>query len=105
MPAKPTGYWDDFANLELELLAFIAERGTAGMMPTHAMLWSAGRGDLSAAMHRHGGVLPVAERLGLTRGDRCKRCQIAHVGSRAFARDREPLWPVPGAVLAPSAVG
>jgi hypothetical protein len=72
MPTKPRGYWDDFANLEQELLAFIAERGTVGVMPTHTMLWSAGRSDLSAAMHRHGGVLAVAERLGLTRGDRCK---------------------------------
>ena len=72
MPAKPPGYWDDFANLEQELLAFIAERGPAGVMPAHVMLQSAGRGDLSHAMHRHGGVLAVAERLGLTRGDRCK---------------------------------
>jgi len=72
MPAKPPGYWDDLAVLEQELLAFIAEHGTVGVMPTHAMLWSAGRGDLSGAMHRHGGVMAVAERLGLARGDRCK---------------------------------
>jgi hypothetical protein len=72
MPAKPSGYWDDFANLEQELLAFIAEHGTAGMMPTHVMLQNAGRGDLSHAMHRHGGIIAVAQRLGLARGERCK---------------------------------
>jgi transposase-like protein len=38
-------------------------------------------------------------------GSSVSSCQIAHVGSRAFARDREPLWPVSGAVLAPSALG
>jgi ribosomal protein L13E len=72
MPAKPPGYWNDFANLERELLAFVAEHGKAGVMPTHTMLLSAGRGDLSHAMHQHGGIMAVAQRLGLVYDSRCK---------------------------------
>ncbi len=72
MPAKPPGYWDDIAVLERELLAFIAEHGAPGVMPTHTMLRSAGRGDLSRAMHQHGGIMAVAERLGLMYDSRCK---------------------------------
>ena len=72
MPAKPSGYWDDFANLQRELLAFITEHGTPGVMPIHTMLRRAGRGDLSQAMHLHGGIIAVAQRLGLARADRCK---------------------------------
>src|SRR5574341_2217766 len=31
---KPVGYWNAFANVEHELLDFIAKRGTEGVMPT-----------------------------------------------------------------------
>jgi hypothetical protein len=72
MPAKPRGYWNDFAVLERELLAFIAEHGTSGVMPAHTMLRSADRGDLSRAMHQHGGIMAVAQRLGLVYDYRCK---------------------------------
>jgi ribosomal protein L13E len=72
MPAKPWGYWNDFAVLERELLAFIAEHGSPGVMPTHTTLRSAGRGDLSRAMHQHGGIMAVAQRLGLVYDSRCK---------------------------------
>ncbi len=72
MRAKPPGYWNDFAVLEQELLAFIAEHGNAGVMPTHIMLRSAGRGNLSQAMHQHGGIMAVAQRLGLMYDYRCK---------------------------------
>src|SRR5438445_749981 len=64
--AKPRGYWSDFSNVERELLAFIKEHGTPGVMPTAAELAKAGRGDLTGAIsNHHGGYLPVAEQLGL----------------------------------------
>lgn len=62
---KPNGYWDDFANLELELLAFIQEQGTSGVMPTIKALEDAGRSNLVFAIHKHGKVATVRERLGL----------------------------------------
>ncbi len=62
---KPNGYWDDFANVERELLAFIQEQGTPGVMPTRTELKQAGRIDLDGALNKHGGLFAVAERLSL----------------------------------------
>ena len=63
---KPNGYWDDFSNLECELLAFMEERGTPGVMPTASELIEAGRSDLASAVNKkHGGYLAVIEKLGL----------------------------------------
>jgi superfamily II DNA or RNA helicase/septum formation topological specificity factor MinE len=62
---KRTGYWDDFANLERELLAFIEKHGTPGVMPTREEFKKASRNDLNNALHRYGGSQSVAERLGL----------------------------------------
>jgi len=62
---KPNGYWDDFANVERELLAFIQEQETPGVMPTRTELKQAGRIDLDGALDKHGGLLAVAERLDL----------------------------------------
>jgi hypothetical protein len=62
---KPNGYRDDFANLEQELLAFIQEHGKQGVMPTHQEFSVTKRSDLLFAIHKHGGVATVRERLGL----------------------------------------
>lgn len=74
MPAKPPGFWDDFAVLERELLAFIDEHGTPGVMPTHPLMRRAGRHDLMVGIHVQGGATAVGERLGLAhRGKRRPR--------------------------------
>jgi len=65
---KPRGYWDDFANVETELRAFIAEHGTDGIMPTVSEL-DAGYSSLTYAIRKHGGISTVAERLSLKRPD------------------------------------
>jgi septum formation topological specificity factor MinE len=62
---KPNGYWDDFSNLERELLEFIEQQATPGVMPTHEELIKAGRGDISGATKKYGHA-SVAEKLGLT---------------------------------------
>ena len=64
--SKPDGYWNDFANVEREVLDFIKVQGTEGVMPTSSELRRAGRNDLIIAItRRHGGVSSVANRLGL----------------------------------------
>jgi hypothetical protein len=71
MPAKPPGYWDDFAVLEQEMLAFIEEHGVPGVMPTLPLLRRAGRHDLVHGIQMHGGVAAIGDRLGLAhRGPR-----------------------------------
>ncbi len=62
---RPLGYWNDFANLEREFLAFVQKHGTRGVMPTNLELRKAGRNDLANAVHEHSGCAAVAERLGL----------------------------------------
>ncbi|MEW5858037.1 MAG: hypothetical protein AB1861_11740, partial [Cyanobacteriota bacterium] len=64
--AKPPRYWDDFAHLERELLEFIINHGTHGVMPKQQELKEAGRNDLNSAITKHGGFLIVARKLGLT---------------------------------------
>jgi hypothetical protein len=63
--ANPLGYWDDFANVERELISFIEEHGAPGVMPTHEELAITAHGDLSSAIRKHGGIQSVAEQLGL----------------------------------------
>ena len=62
---KPNGYWNIFANLELELLTFIQEHGQQGVMPTHQEFYAVKRSDLPFAIAKHGGVATVRQRLGL----------------------------------------
>ena len=62
---KQTDYWDDFTIVKCELLSFIQERGTPGVMPTYEELQKAGRSDLASAIPKHGGSPAVAEQLGL----------------------------------------
>lgn len=64
---KSKGHWKDFGNVKREILAFVAERGTPGVMPTATQLRHTGRGGLVAAISAyHGGFQVVAQRLGLT---------------------------------------
>jgi|SRR5579859_6275693 len=62
---RPCNYWSDFANVERELLAFIAEHGTPGIMPTAQALKEARHSTLVEANMRHGGHYAVAQRLNL----------------------------------------
>src|SRR5258708_8628828 len=62
---KPGKYWNDFAHVETELLAFIEEYGTSGIMPIEKELLQAGRRDLAKAIRKNNGVEAVAQRLGL----------------------------------------
>lgn len=74
MRKKQSGYWNDFSNLESELLDFIHEQGNPDVMPTHEKLKKAGRSDLvNAISKKHGGYHSVAERLGL---------ELAHIKKR-----------------------
>ncbi|MDE3090145.1 MAG: hypothetical protein KGJ80_12250, partial [Chloroflexota bacterium] len=68
-PRKPSGYWDDFANVEKELRAFVTQHGIEGVMPTQSQLHTAERNDLNSAIGKHGGFWAVAKRLGLMRSD------------------------------------
>jgi hypothetical protein len=61
---KPPEYWEDFSNLEHELLAFIEEHGTPRVMPKQDELIKARRSNLSNAIRQHGGFQSVAEKLG-----------------------------------------
>ncbi len=62
---QPTGYWKDFGNVAQELLAFIQDSGTPGVMPTQIELRDAHRNDLHHAIVKHGGSSSVAAQLGL----------------------------------------
>ncbi len=77
---KPPKYWNDFSRVEEALLLFIASHGTPGIMPTRGEMKAAGRGDLAAAIDRHGGFEAVAERLRL------------HYPVRPFNLTRPKLW-------------
>jgi hypothetical protein len=72
MPAKPPGYWKEFATLERELLAFIDEHSVPGAMPTLQAMRDAGRMDLIRGLQTHGGLVAVGERLGLAHRGRHK---------------------------------
>lgn len=62
---KPNGYWNDFFNVKRELLDFIQEHGTRGLMPTLEELKKVGRSSLAMSIQKHGGAQSVAERLGV----------------------------------------
>src|SRR5579859_2439315 len=63
---RPRNYWTDFANVERELRAFIAEHGTPGVMPTPREMAAAGHSTLVEAIAKHGGQFAIAQRLNLT---------------------------------------
>ena len=60
------GYWQDIANVERELKAFMGLYGITGRMPATRELQSKGANSLYGAIHKHGGFNAVAARLGLT---------------------------------------
>ena len=65
MPRKPYGTWQQPGAIDRDLLAFIAEHGEEGRMPSRAELAAAGRVDLALAISRDQGVTALAKRLGL----------------------------------------
>src|SRR6266699_3533365 len=62
---KPDGYWQDFSNVERDLLAFVQTEGTPGKMPTYEAMERAGLNSLAIAIGKFGGASVVARRLGL----------------------------------------
>jgi len=78
---RPTGYWKDFDNVRREILAFIADRGVAGMMPTESEFRGAGYASLTSAIYQyHSSLCEVAQRLDLAtrRGRRSRPPEVAH---------------------------
>jgi len=68
-PAKPRGYWHEWANVEAEIRQYIAEHGDgSGGMPATSQLRKHGLTSLADAISRFGGVQKVAGRLGLACG-------------------------------------
>jgi len=63
---RPPGYWQEWINLEQELVAYIRSQGTLGRMPLLETLKQHKRYDLINALATHGGYHAVAGRLGLT---------------------------------------
>ncbi|PXF44413.1 hypothetical protein BWQ96_05856 [Gracilariopsis chorda] len=67
---RPPGFWEDFSNVESELLRFI-ENSKLGLaprfMPTLKQLRDCRRSDLVGAIEKNGGVAAVAEKLNLRR--------------------------------------
>jgi hypothetical protein len=63
--SKPDRYWNDH-TIASELLDFVRDHGTHGLMPTQAALCGSGRNDLAVAIIRTGGGwTKVAEALNL----------------------------------------
>ncbi len=65
IPRKPYGTWQQPGEIDRVLLAFIAEHGSEGKMPSRADLAAAGRVDLALAISRGEGVTALSKRLGL----------------------------------------
>jgi transposase-like protein len=62
---KRARYWHDFNNVKCELLKFIQEHGTPGIMPTKQKLEETEATSLAWAVVLHGGFPNVAAQLGL----------------------------------------
>ncbi len=96
-PRKPYHYWRDPANVDREVLAFIAEHGEPGVMPKKREMEQAGRSDLSVAIARGAGQRVVAARLGLRPADRRSApdwwADFAHVEQALAAFLAEPDRP------------
>src|SRR5258708_37052858 len=59
--AKPPGYWDSVAHIELAIREFNEARGMPRVMPTGGELQKAGRSDLITAITNHPGFPALAE--------------------------------------------
>ncbi len=88
---RPCHYWEDPANLEQEIRAFIEAHGADPSMPTAHDLDAAGRADLAGAIASHGGYGAVAARLGLRSRYRPRGywADMAHVDAEVRAIWRE----------------
>ncbi len=118
IPRKPYGTWQQPGEIDRELLAFIAEHGAEGKMPSRAELAAAGRVDLALAISRGEGVTALSKRLGLkdcqtrlwllggpgdpgTRGTlgRCRsgssRGHAERVGTATLRSSRSQIWDRP----------
>ncbi|KAJ7519325.1 hypothetical protein O6H91_20G034800 [Diphasiastrum complanatum] len=63
---KPKGYWDNLENIRQEILVFQKDNGEeTTIMPTRKSLEKAGRFDIARALEKWGGLLEVAQMLGL----------------------------------------
>jgi hypothetical protein len=61
---RSKGYWQDFTNLRDELVAFNAQHGQLGQMPSPTLLREVGFSVLLSPINDFGGFFAVAERLG-----------------------------------------
>lgn len=90
---QPRGHWQNWTVMESAVRAFIAENGTAGVMPSQSMFRAAGRFDIVCAMQRHhGGLRNVSARLrlplstgGAVHGDKLADGRALGDALRAFA--------------------
>lgn len=61
----PSNFWRQFRNLRKRLMEFVRMHGPKGIMPTVLRLHQMGRIDLVYGIALHGGVMTVAEKVGL----------------------------------------
>jgi hypothetical protein len=61
-----SGYWNDFSNVGEALRQFCTDNKMIGLMPTERQLRAGGYGNLASAIRKYGGILAVAQRLGLS---------------------------------------
>ena len=61
----PCSFWRDFRHVQKRLLTFVNNNHLAGVMPSVQLLQSYGRMDLVYGIALHGGVMHVADKVGL----------------------------------------
>lgn len=85
---KPHGFWNDLANVERELLLVNAQLGRPGkkIVPRLSEMAELGRGDLVAAIGKHGGVKKVADALRWGRGGKTRRAVSALSAAESKAK-------------------
>lgn len=86
---KRHGFWNDLANVEQELVAVNVALGRSGtkIVPRLSEMSSLGRGDLIAAINKHGGIKLVAENLRWGRGGKTRRAVAEDVAGAAVGVD------------------
>lgn len=87
---KPHSYWNELRNVETELVAANVALGVGHkgkIMPRLADLRSVNRGDLIAAIAKHGGLRKVGHHLGWRKHPTKKELVAAAVSARR--RERE----------------
>lgn len=85
---KPHGYWNQLENVERELLLVNAQLGHHGrrMLPRLADIKALGRGDLIAALMKHGGVKQVSVALRWARAPSGSVRRIRQVREKLYRR-------------------